>query len=63
MVPIIEDKDIIIIIRLFFSALASYLQGTLDEEIGEKTSISFLLDMNELFEEFVGNLLRKAQVI
>jgi 5-methylcytosine-specific restriction endonuclease McrBC regulatory subunit McrC len=31
----------------------------LDEEIGEKTSISFLINMNKLFEEFVGNLLEK----
>jgi 5-methylcytosine-specific restriction enzyme subunit McrC len=33
--------------------------SALDEEIGEKTSISFLINMNKLFEEFVGNLLEK----
>lgn len=33
--------------------------SALDEEIGEKNSISFLLNMNKLFEEFVGNLLKK----
>jgi 5-methylcytosine-specific restriction enzyme subunit McrC len=31
--------------------------SALDEEIGEKTAISFLINMNKLFEEFVGNLL------
>jgi 5-methylcytosine-specific restriction enzyme subunit McrC len=33
--------------------------SALDEEIGEKTSISFLINMNKLFEEFIGNLLKK----
>lgn|GEM_PF-1385162 len=33
--------------------------SALDEEIGQKTSISFLINMNKLFEEFVGNLLEK----
>jgi 5-methylcytosine-specific restriction enzyme subunit McrC len=33
--------------------------SALDEEIGEKRSISFLINMNKLFEEFVGNLLEK----
>lgn len=33
--------------------------SALDEEIGEKTAISFLINMNKLFEEFVGNLLTK----
>src|SRR6476646_3102450 len=33
--------------------------SALDEEIGEKTAISFLINMNKLFEEFVGNLLEK----
>lgn len=31
--------------------------SALDEEIGEKTSISFLINMNKLFQEFVGNFL------
>jgi 5-methylcytosine-specific restriction enzyme subunit McrC len=31
--------------------------SALDEEIGEKTAISFLINMNKLFEEFIGNLL------
>jgi hypothetical protein len=33
--------------------------SALDEEIGEKTAVSFLINMNKLFEEFVGNLLTK----
>ena len=33
--------------------------SALDEEIGEKTAISFLISMNRLFEEFVGNLLKR----
>lgn len=33
--------------------------SALDEEIGEKSTISFLINMNKLFEEFVGNLLTK----
>lgn len=33
--------------------------SALDEEIGQKTSISFLINMNKLFEEFIGNLLGK----
>ena len=33
--------------------------SALDEEMGEKTAISFLINMNKLFEEFVGNLLIK----
>ena len=34
--------------------------SALDEEIGEKTAISFLINMNKLFEEFVGTLLTKS---
>ena len=31
--------------------------SALDESIGERTGFSFLIDMNRLFEEFIGNLL------
>lgn len=34
--------------------------SALDEEIGEKTSISFLINMNKLFQEFVGHFLIKT---
>jgi 5-methylcytosine-specific restriction enzyme subunit McrC len=33
--------------------------SALDEKIGEKTSISFLIDMNKLFQDFIGNLLKE----
>ena len=37
------------------------LDSSIDEEnIGEKTAISFLIDMNKLFEKFVVNILRET---
>lgn len=33
--------------------------SALDEEIGKRTAISFLIDMNKLFQDFIGNLLKQ----